>query len=143
MVSRLSLLIGSGALAMGLVAAPIAQAQTLEAIYADMVTANRQQPCGGPFVAPTWTCLTSTNGKFRLTMEVAPMIEAMPATPRGPVENAQDLVRMLRESADEWTASHCMGFPDDVAKMTTCTGDIDQELFDSLTKQVGLIVQGE
>ena len=121
MIRPIALLVSPAAFALSIATAPIAVARTLQDIYPDMVTANRQQPCSA-LVAPTWTCLTSTNDKFRLMTEVAPLIQAMPAPPKSSAESAQGILRMLQENANKWTASHCMGFPNAADKVTTCAG---------------------
>jgi hypothetical protein len=122
--------------------APLAQARSLQDIYQDMLTANKQQPCShGVYAFDTAGCLDSTITKQRLVAEVAPLLQAMPAPPRSTVENAQAQLQYLQEMTDEWTASHCLAFPNVVDKINTCTGADIQEWFDAVTGNVGQIVQ--
>lgn len=131
----------SGVIALTVGAAPFAHARSLQDIYQDMLTANKQQSCSHG-VPASGACLDSTITKQRLVAEVAPLLQAMPAPPQSPVENAQGQLHGLQKQTAEWTAGHCNGFPDTAHKMTTCTGADTQEWFDALTQNVGQVVRG-
>lgn len=129
----------AGLCATSLVAAPLASARSLQAIYTDMVALDAQQPCQIA-VAANLDCKLSVIQKVKLTNEVQPLLLAMPAPPRSPTDVAIGNTRYLAEYANKWNTAHCNSSPSFVDKITTCDGSTIQNYFSGLTTNVGQIL---
>src|SRR5436305_93347 len=106
---------------LSIIAAPRAEAKSLQDIYQDMLIANAQKPCSETDPASS-DCKASVHNKMGLAAETISFLINLPAPPRSPVSNALSNIDYMSTGMRKWTASNCDSNPDFAARYTTCTG---------------------